>query len=532
MISRRDFLNKTLGAAGAAAILSSCTIENKQVSGKLLGPNVALGHRLRNFAFEAPSEKSNTPVVIVGGGIAGLSAAWHLKKHHVDFTLLELEQSTGGNSTSGENNISAYPWGAHYLPIPNPSNKDLIDFLTDVKVITGFENELPVYNEYYLCFEPKERIYIHDHWQEGLLPVDGVPAKDRTELHRFTKMMEDYKAKIGADGKEAFCIPAAKSSLDPTYTKLDLVCMKDFLIQERFTSPYLFWYVNYCCADDYGANIKQVSAWAGIHYFASRKGKAVNAPSDAVLTWPEGNGWLAKQLREKVADNIRTNSLVYQVTPSDGKVSIKFFDALTNITKEILAEQVIMATPQFVNERLISGVDRKLNHKAFNYSPWMVANISLSTSLDERRGEGLCWDNVIYGSNSLGYVNATQQHINRFEEKNVITYYLPLTGNEVNSERQRAFKTTYDEWVKFILQDLKAPHPKLISAISNIDVWRWGHGMIRPDVGFIFGQNRQAALQSINDKIHFAHSDLSGISIFEEAFYHGAEAAKKIIHQG
>ena len=44
------------------------------------------------------------------------------------------------------------------------------------------------------------------------------------------------------------------------------------------TDPQLRWYLDYCCRDDYGAGMAQVSAWAGIHYFASRHG--FHAPGD------------------------------------------------------------------------------------------------------------------------------------------------------------------------------------------------------------------------------------------------------------
>ncbi len=55
--------------------------------------------------------------------------------------------------------------------------------------------------------------------------------------------------------------------------------------------------------------------------------------------------------------------------------------------------------------------------------------------------------------------------------------------------------------------------------------------MVRPTIGFIHGQARHEAQQSLNNKIHFAHSDLSGISIFEEAFFHGTEMVKKIVEE-
>ena len=59
------------------------------------------------------------PVVIVGGGMAGLSAAWWLDRHKMrDYLLLEMESQAGGNSRWGEGEAGPYPWAAHYVPVP------------------------------------------------------------------------------------------------------------------------------------------------------------------------------------------------------------------------------------------------------------------------------------------------------------------------------------------------------------------------------------------------------------------------------
>ncbi len=57
---------------------------------------------------------------------------------------------------------------------------------------------------------------------------------------------------------------------------------------------------------------------------------------------------------------------------------------------------------------------------------------------------------------------------------------------------------------------------------------RMGHAMIRPVVGSIFSAERRR-LSRLPGRIFFANSDLSGISIFEEAQYHGVEAAQKVL---
>jgi hypothetical protein len=54
--------------------------------------------------------------------------------------------------------------------------------------------------------------------------------------------------------------------------------------------------------------------------------------------------------------------------------------------------------------------------------------------------------------------------------------------------------------------------------------------MVRPTKGFVTGRARAEAALPLG-RIHFAHSDLSGISIFEEAQYHGVRAARAALRQ-
>jgi protoporphyrinogen oxidase len=533
MISRRKFLQ--IGqAVGLAALIptvhSSCAGKSPVIQGKIIGANTALGHRLRTMDFGPARETIKTDILIVGGGVAGLSAARFLKKHTDNFLLLELGEEVGGNSLSGNNAVSKFPWGAHYLPIPGNNDLELIAFLRDENVITGVKNGLPVYNEYYLCHDPKERLFINNYWQEGIVPHEGVPKKDREEIQRFLELMHTYKELIGRDKKPAFNIPVDQSSNDPEITALDLHTAEEFLVAKRFNSTYLRWYVNYCCADDFGVSISQTSAWAMIHYFASRKGKAANAASDAVLTWPEGNAWLANALKKNLDNRIHRNSLVYEIKLDGPKVTCLYFDAARNHSVNIEADRVIIATPQYINKRILKNIDRDVDYTLFEYAPWMVANITCNLNLNEKRGETLCWDNVIYGSDALGYVNATHQQIGYAGDKNVITYYKPLLGDTTLAQRRAAHEKTFEQWVAEVVADLQNPHNNIEKHIEEMNVWIWGHGMIKPGKGFISGSNRIEANRPIGQRVFFAHSDLSGISIFEEAFYKGRKAAEAALN--
>ena len=67
-----------LGAPLAMAACKEQNTNSRFPEGKIVGQSAQLGHILReNRTFEVPAERwTNVKVAIVGGGVAGLSAAW------------------------------------------------------------------------------------------------------------------------------------------------------------------------------------------------------------------------------------------------------------------------------------------------------------------------------------------------------------------------------------------------------------------------------------------------------------------------
>lgn len=527
-ITRRNFIIGGLGVAGALLSGGAFSLlrqgASSSIPGSIVGASSGVGHLLRGASLPEPARSEKYDVVIVGGGIAGLSAAWKLQKQGIrNIALLELESQAGGNSSYGENRVSAYPWGAHYVPLPTEESVHVRELFEELGVITGYDaKRQPIYNEYYLCADPHERLYLYGRWQEGLVPVLGATEEDQRQYKAFFKMMERFKDARGKDGRRAFAIPVDLSSNDKEYRTLDAMTIKAYLEQQGWNSERLHWYVNYCCRDDYGTTYDQVSAWAGIHYFAARGSKAANAESSTVLTWPEGNGWLVKRLQEKISAVIQTGSIAYRVAPTKNGVTVDYYQAARQASARIEAKAAILATPHFVADRLLG----RKGDSAHSYAPWMVANITLD-ALPQGSGEPLCWDNVIYNSESLGYVVATHQDLARAPRETVLTYYWPLSALPPKEARQQALSRSYSDWQAMILKELLRVHPDLKTHITRIDVWLWGHGMIRPTPGYIWGEQRREACRQ-KPPIFFAHSDMSGISIFEEAQYRGVKAAESV----
>lgn len=530
--SRRTFL-KSISAgiilASVPAFLIACKEKAINIAIRLSGTNHILGHRLRTKNFPKISKTIEIPYLIIGGGISGLSAGRQLMKKGIeDFLVLELEAEVGGNSRNRENKYSKYPLGAHYLPLPNIQDKELVQFLEEAKIITGYKDRFPVFDEEQLTFMPQERLFIKNTWQESLVPKFGLSKTSEADFNRFFETMSDFRNKKGEDGKFIFDIPLANISKDGQYDFLDKISMKEWLVQNKFLSEELYQYVNYCCRDDFGLGVEFISAWAGIHYFAARKHNATKEKTENVLTWPEGNARLTKHLKKYSKDKIVANHLVYEVGIKEQNVIVNVYDNLKNESIAIIAQKVILATPQFINGYLLP--ERTPVAKEFHYAPWLLATLTV-TDLDDNNSYPLCWDNVIYGAKGLGYIYNQHESLGQIQEKKVITYYYSFSTNDLKKSRKELLIKSEDYWKELIINDLKIAHPDIEKVVQEIDIQRIGHGMISPVPGFLFGNARTEASRAIENKIFFAHSDLSGISIFEEAFHQGINAVNKMLNE-
>lgn len=522
--TRRQVLKGgTLAAGGALAAMPLAGCGEVAIPGTLGGADWQRGHLLRDGRFPRPEGPvEDMDVVIAGGGVAGLAAGWRLAEAGFDrFMLFELENRTGGNARSGRNAVSAYPLGAHYLPVPNREAGALRHMLRGFGMITGEQDGAPVYDPYQLCADLEERLLWRGRWQEGLFPRHGITPLDQAQHDAFQQRMAEYRAAIGSDGKPAFAIPMALSSQDPRFLSLDRENFAAWLDAEGFTSDVLRAWLRYCCRDDYGSEPEHVSAWAGIHYFAGRRGWAASGDGDRELTWPEGNDRLAKLMAKRIEARLRPAHTVFQVVPEGAAALVDVFDHGSQRSRRFRAKVAILAMPRFVSAHV---APQTVDKGRFGYAPWVTANVTVDRH-PEGKGTSLAWDNVSTASESLGYVVATHQSEATGGGGTVLTWYMPLSKETPKNARKIMMTRPLGDWQRIVREDLLTMNPDLEGAIRRIDVWRWGHAMIRPAPGFLTDRGRQAAIAA-KPPILFAHSDLSGLSLFEEAHYRGVAAAQ------
>lgn len=532
-MQRRSFLGWSAGALALAGCEAPPAID-----GGFIGSDVARGHAWRDGAGRsATPAETRCEVVIAGGGIAGLAAARALRLAGVDdFVLLELEDAAGGNARGGVVGGLPCPLGAHYLPVPGDDAHEVQDLLEELGLRRRVAGRW-VYDERHLCHSPQERLFFHGQWQDGLLPVADVGPGTLAQYRRLAREVQQLRT------RERFAMPSFRAPWTPALAAWDAQPFSHWLAQQGLDDPQLHWYLDYCCRDDYGAGIEHVSAWAGLHYFASRHG--FHAPSnndsdgsdaeshDAVFTWPEGNGWLSARLAAPLGERLRSAHAVTRIADQRHGVTVDAWDVRAQRAVRWQARRCIVALPAFVAARVVEGVPDWLARSAalLHYAPWLVANAHLRAPLTDRPGAAPSWDNVLFGSAGLGYVDAGHQRLDPTPQPTVLTWYRPLGPSQWDAATARAGRrqlldTPWPHWRDQLLAELSVPHPDLAHKVTRIDIARYGHAMAIPTPSL---RTRLAALSPQGTlrtgRLAFAHADWSGYSVFEEAFTRGHLAA-------
>jgi monoamine oxidase len=414
----------------------------------------------------------------------------------------------------------ACPQGAHYLPLPGPQAREVSDWLHEIGLLRSTLGRT-VADERHLCHSPQERLFIDGAWAEGLLPPADAGSRTLAQYQNFAAAVTQAQA-LG------FALPSTRAPWTPAHAALDATTFTAWLAAQGLDDAHLRWYLDYCCRDDYGAGIDAVSAWAGLHYFASRHG--FHAPGDApadgerepVFTWPEGNAWLVQRLAAPLAARLHTARTVLQVEEQRRGVQVQAWDERQQQLEQWQADTVVLAVPLFVAARLLAAPPPALAAavRQLQHAPWLVANVHLDRPLLDRPGAPPSWDNVVYGSSALGYVDAMHQSLRAAPGPTVLTCYRSL----LPAQRPALLAGDATAWAQQVLADLAAVHPDLPAKAGQVDLARWGHGMAIPAPG-VRGSPALAALRAQRGRVRFAHSDLCGSSVFEEAFTVGHLAA-------
>jgi phytoene dehydrogenase-like protein len=550
VLTRREILRVALGASMASlANTSGCRPNRGVPDGELLDMGGAHAHRwLREgLADGAPSLKQvdfarapsqSTSVIIIGAGIAGLSAAWRLRHAGLgDVRIVELDELPGGTAQSSASAVTPFPWGAHYVVAPDRSFPAFERLLRELGAFDGEDAEgRPRVAEAAACREPEERHFHQGRFYPGLYPFHGETAAERGQRERFARTLAELTTRTDGTGHPWFALPQTLASRSAPLLALDRQPFSAWLDANGFDSWRLRWLCNYACRDDYGCTLETTSARAGLLYFCARRDPSA-ARDDldggrTVITWPEGNGRIVAHLLEHSGAELQCRRAAVQVAlEPDGLVRV---DTLgVDGPLRLRAPHVVVAVPGFVAERIVPELAPKAQRAVRpSTSPWVVVNLHLSrrpNDRDKRYPSAMPWDTVFTESESLGYVVATHQ-TGRDHGATVLTWYRPFTDADPLRARRKLQGLSREHWAEAALSELELAHPDIRRVVTRVDVARFGHAMIRPTPGlWAAGDGLQSA--PLHGRIHLAHTDLSGVALCEEAFAHGVRAAEAILRE-
>jgi protoporphyrinogen/coproporphyrinogen III oxidase len=281
-------------------------------------------------------------VVVVGGGITGLAAAWHLRDV-ADCTVVEASARWGGKVYTERFDGYAVEWGPDSLITRKPWALDLIhelgldDCLIEV-------NDLP------------ERIYVLNGGELHPLP-DGLHLLVPTKIAPFLRsplFSPLGKLRMLAEA----LIPPKTDDTDETLAQFITRRMGREAL-DRLAEPML--------GGVYNSEVEKQSILATFPNFralerkhgslirgmrrmqATRAGKTPALPP--ILSLHEGMGSLVEALVAKLTCDLRLDATVTGIDASDTGYTVKLWDGET-----IQADAVILTTPAFVTARLLNNL--------------------------------------------------------------------------------------------------------------------------------------------------------------------------------
>lgn len=548
-LNRRNFL-QLLAAGTLADAAAGCTGPAGMMqlpvdfAGRIRGEDPTACHRLVRGRPRLPppgAVEADAPlreVVVVGAGLSGLAAAWALHRAGVDDLLvLERADDIGGVARGGHIQGQPCPWGAHYIGLPDPDSPVIMNLLTDVGVITDFTPEhRPIIDPRYRMHKPEVHLYHGRSHSSGFYPWGLATPADLAELLEFRRHMYRWSRWRDPDGRPAFQLPLVYATRAEEVRCLDRLTMAAYLDNEGFLSPLLRGFVDNRLADEYGCLATEISAYAALLYWAGTGGEnevVGTQPTHArALAWPEGNMFLARRLAGLLPRGaIRTDAFVVAVRNHGDEVHIAELDPRTETIHVHRARACIFAAPKLRAELLIPelGTLGRWEHRQLEYTPWLVANLLL-TSCPEHDAKSLAWDNLVHDSWSLGFVNS--QHFTTPgqdpEEAFTLTFYASFSGERRNPLRRDLLELDWTTWARLITDELEHVLPDARGQIERLDIWRWGHGMVRPAPGLLWGGTRDALCQPLG-RIHFAGNDAAVLPLYEEAVHRGVAAAEEVL---
>ncbi len=470
--SRREFIKFVVAGSVAAGCPIDETLfagpESKSAAAPLVhGEHFEICHQLRDgHQFDRPDATRNVGIVIVGGGIAGLSAAYFLGAK--DWLLLEKEPQFGGNALQEEFEGKIYGTGSAYA-----SRGDEGDQLA---------SEIGLQLRFINMTDPTilNKTFVPDTWKIGL---DQLPYPK--EVRESFKKFRDDMMKIKVREKMA---------------ELDAQLFSNFTA--AYAPEVQQWWDAFG-PSNWGAITEETSAFVGL---ANVQDLISGGDAKRVIL-PGGLGCITHKLVEvlqpKYKERMLDNAIVVAAVQDKDAVRVTYLHQGKLIT--VSAKAVLMCTPKHITSRIVMGLpsEQKSAMRRYRYAPYPVVNVIFDKPVYNRG-----YDNWCPGKTFTDFIVAdwTIQKNPGYKQKyNILSFYTPLR------ELQRSMLLNENDCKSLaarVLTDFQKLLPEFNVDPVEVRIYRRGHPMFMA-VPVQYTKTRLAASHPM-DRIFFGNADSGG----------------------
>lgn len=505
-MNRRDFMK--FGALALSPVLikylndwTQGTVEN-DFEIEILS-DAGVGHILWESKAYPQGELLKTEYLIVGGGIAGLSAAYELRKEN--FLLCELSDYLGGSSSAKAHQDQYFSQGAHYdLAYPKYYGEDLLKTLFDLDVIDyDYKKEQWVFVDKQFLIRPDKE---SRSFYKGVFRADVLPEGKMKD--NFEALLRPFVGKM----------PMPTESIDPKFHYLNRLTFRAFLEKRMDLDEAFLQAIDYAMLDDWGATSEVVSALAGIHYYTCR---SYFDDNPELFSPPQGNAYFAQQfIRKTPQERLLTNRLVKKIEATETGFKVEVVDVKKKLVLQIETKKIVYAAHKNALKYIYPTGHHLFQHN--EYAPWVVVNVVLNEGVTEP----VFWQNEYLSGEQafMGFVDSGAQYQPFATRRTLTAYYClePTQRNELLKIKDLA-PSLVEQSIVAIEEVLKT---SIRNKIEKVYLKVMGHAMPIPRPNFLL-QNPN--VDALTTGIAYAGVDAGHLPLFFEAANSGLQAARLLL---
>jgi protoporphyrinogen oxidase len=441
---------------------------------------------------DKPAER--VEVAVVGAGLSGLTAAYHLRDRQV--VVLEAEGHPGGVCLPGAYQGVPYPAGSAYFY--SPWTPEWRQWYQDL----GLDTEAA------LVAEPSSAMFYQGRWFPDIFSESGLRALP------FAPPVVDKLLRLAADLTvwEEEWEPLGAASFE--HAELDRHSLHSYLVEVRGLPPEAVQLFSSYCLSCLGAGPEAVSAWAALYFLMSEF-----SPGTLTAAFPEGNARLIQALAAALPRPPRLQNVVLSLKNGARGVRLLVWDAIRQEPYCLKADAVVLAVGKFAARKMLpteAGWNTE-EFQMFRYSSYVVAALCGPLSL-----EAPGYENWLADEEALSDFILTPR-VRRPGEPRVLVAFAP---QPFPHGREPLLSATSREKGLAILAALERLFPGLKQEVQEIRLYRFGHAQIVPYPGFI--SRLKSRFQPQRGRIILSSADSEGLPCIEAAIIQGQKATRQV----